>query len=121
MFFQSIREALKVGEKPPPHVQYFEEMDKLDDDQRWRSEFSLLSMIINESGSLIDLFSLRAEHEKMHEKHKGHEQMHVEMLLILLVTLVIAQISLVQWKKRHFKSYQVRNLRQQLVQSVAFV
>lgn len=83
----SIREALKVGEKPPPHVQYFEEMDKLDDDQRWR-----------------------AEHEKMHEKHKGHEQMHVEMLLILLVTLVIAQISLVQWKKRHFKSYQVCTL-----------
>lgn len=43
----------------------------------------------------------------MHEKHRGHEQMHMEMFLILIVTLVVAQIALVQWKKRHFKSYQV--------------
>ena len=34
--------------------------------------------------------------------------MHLEMILILLTTLVVAQILLVQWKKRHFKSYQVR-------------
>ncbi|VDN20868.1 unnamed protein product [Gongylonema pulchrum] len=48
----------------------------------------------------------RVEHEKLHEKHRGHEQMHMEMFLILIVTLVVAQIALVQWKKRHFKSYQ---------------
>lgn len=49
----------------------------------------------------------RIEHAKLHEKHRGHEQMHMEIFLILIVTLVVAQIALVQWKKRHFKSYQV--------------
>lgn len=43
----------------------------------------------------------------MHEKHKGHESMHLEMMLILLTTLVIAQIILVEWKKRHYRSYSV--------------
>lgn len=44
---------------------------------------------------------------KLHEQHKGHESMHAEMVLILLVTLIVAQIVLVEWKKRHYKSYQV--------------
>ncbi|VDK50923.1 unnamed protein product [Anisakis simplex] len=52
----------------------------------------------------------RIEHAKLHAKHKGHEQMHMEMFLILIVTLVVAQIALVQWKKRHFKSYQLCTL-----------
>lgn len=43
----------------------------------------------------------------MHEKHKGHEAMHLEMILILLVTLIVAQIALVEWKKRHYRSYSV--------------
>lgn len=43
----------------------------------------------------------------MHEKHKGHEAMHSEIVLILFVTLIIAQIALVQWKKKHYKSYSV--------------
>lgn len=43
----------------------------------------------------------------MHAKHKGHEAMHAEMVLILIVTLVIAQLVLVQWKQRHPKSYNV--------------
>lgn len=45
----------------------------------------------------------------MHAKHKGHEAMHAEMVLILIVTLVIAQLVLVQWKQRHPKSYNVRH------------
>lgn len=54
-------------------------------------------------------FSLnRVEHARMHAKHKGHEAMHAEMVLILIVTLVIAQLVLVQWKQRHSKSYNVR-------------
>jgi len=53
----------------------------------------------------------RVEHIKMHEQHMGHESMHAEMLLILLVTLTIAQIALVEWKKRHFKSYQVERIK----------
>ena len=43
----------------------------------------------------------------MHEKHRGHEAMHAEMAFILLLTLIVAQIALVQWKIHHFKSYQV--------------
>lgn len=42
-----------------------------------------------------------------HEKHKGHEAMHSEMVLILFATLIVAQIALVQWKKRHYRSYSV--------------
>lgn len=43
----------------------------------------------------------------MHEKHRGHDAMHAEMMLILIVTLFVAQIILVQWRQRHFRSYQV--------------
>lgn len=39
--------------------------------------------------------------------------MHAEMLLILIVSLVVAQVILVQWKQRHFKSYQVELHEQQ--------
>jgi len=49
----------------------------------------------------------RVEHQRMHEKHRGHESMHAEMVLILIATLVVAQILLVQWRKYHFRSYQV--------------
>jgi RING finger protein 121 len=43
----------------------------------------------------------------MHEKHRGHDAMHAEMMLVLVVTLFVAQIILVQWRQRHFRSYQV--------------
>lgn len=49
----------------------------------------------------------RLEHMKMHEKHKGHEAMHTEMVLILVITVIVAQVALVEWKRRHQKSYQV--------------
>jgi len=52
----------------------------------------------------------RYDHQRLHEKHRGHESMHAEMALILLVTLVVAQILLVQWKIRHFRSYQKATL-----------
>uniref|UniRef100_A0A8R1E4Q2 RING-type domain-containing protein n=1 Tax=Caenorhabditis japonica TaxID=281687 RepID=A0A8R1E4Q2_CAEJA len=50
------------------------------------------------------------EHRKMHEKHRGHEAMHLEMMVILIITLIVGQIFLVQWKRRHFKSYQICTL-----------
>lgn len=60
---------------------------------------------------LISFFLFcRLEHAKMHARHKGHEAMHAEMVLILIVTLVIAQLVLVQWKQRHPKSYNVSQL-----------
>uniref|UniRef100_V5IC84 Putative ring finger protein n=1 Tax=Ixodes ricinus TaxID=34613 RepID=V5IC84_IXORI len=37
---------------------------------------------------------------------EGTRKMHAYMILILLASVVVAQIVLVQWKKRHFKSYQ---------------
>lgn len=49
----------------------------------------------------------RYDHQQMHEKHKGHDAMHAEMVIILLVTLVVAQVALVEWKKRHYRSYSV--------------
>ncbi|XP_031569000.1 RING finger protein 121-like [Actinia tenebrosa] len=52
----------------------------------------------------------RIEHEKLHAKHKGHEAMHMEMVLILFATLIVAQIVLVKWKKLHYKSYQTVSL-----------
>uniref|UniRef100_A0A8C9UVE5 Ring finger protein 121 n=1 Tax=Spermophilus dauricus TaxID=99837 RepID=A0A8C9UVE5_SPEDA len=45
------------------------------------------------------------EHARMHAKHRGHEAMHAEMVLILIATLVVAQLLLVQWKQRHPRSY----------------
>lgn len=48
---------------------------------------------------------LRLEHQKLHELHKGHESMHLSMVLILVVTIVVAQVVLVEWKRRHYKSY----------------
>lgn len=50
----------------------------------------------------------RLRHESMHEKHKGHETMHAEMVLILLVSLVVSQVLLVFWRNKHFKSFQVK-------------
>ena len=44
---------------------------------------------------------------KMHEKHKGHESMHAEMILILFATLIFSQIALVKWKQVYPSSYHV--------------
>ena len=55
-------------------------------------------------------FGFRLEHMKMHEKHKGHESMHAEMILILFATLIFSQIALVKWKQVYPSSYHVSNL-----------
>ena len=49
----------------------------------------------------------RLEHIRMHEKHRGHESMHAEMVLILFATLVVSQIALVKWKQYYPNSYHV--------------
>lgn len=46
------------------------------------------------------------EHLLMHEKHRGHENMHAVMLLILIAAMFIAQVLLIYWKKKSFKTYQ---------------
>ncbi|KAG3276054.1 RING finger protein 175 isoform X2 [Ictidomys tridecemlineatus] len=45
------------------------------------------------------------QQERMYKMHRGHESMHVEMILIFLCTLVVAQVVLVQWRQRHGRSY----------------
>ncbi len=49
----------------------------------------------------------RLEHIKMHEKHRGHESMHAEMVLILFATLVVSQVALVKWRQKYPHSYHV--------------
>lgn len=56
---------------------------------------------------LIPSSFTRLEHQRMHEKHKGHDAMHAEMIIILLLTLIVAQFALIEWKKRHYRSYSV--------------
>ncbi|KAJ8342309.1 hypothetical protein SKAU_G00322370 [Synaphobranchus kaupii] len=46
--------------------------------------------------------------------------LHAEMVLILIVTLVIAQLLLVQWKQRHPKSYNLVTLFQMWVVPLYF-
>uniref|UniRef100_A0A8C5MFK4 E3 ubiquitin ligase Rnf121 n=1 Tax=Leptobrachium leishanense TaxID=445787 RepID=A0A8C5MFK4_9ANUR len=66
-------------------------------------------------------FSLfRIEHARMHAKHRGHEAMHAEMVLILIATLVVAQLILVQWKQRHSRSYNMVTLFQMWIVPVYF-
>lgn len=45
----------------------------------------------------------------MHAKHKGHEAMHMEMILVLLISLVLCQFVLLIWRNFHLRSYQVEN------------
>ena len=42
----------------------------------------------------------------MHEKHRGHESMHAVMLLILIAAMFVAQVLLIYWRKKSFKTYQ---------------
>lgn len=46
-------------------------------------------------------------HRMIEEKHKGHDIMHAEMMLILLASIAVAQVLLFAWKYKHKKSYQV--------------
>ena len=41
------------------------------------------------------------------EKHRGHDLMHAEMILILFAAILVAQILLFVWRQKHRKSYQV--------------
>uniref|UniRef100_A0A8D0L9V1 Ring finger protein 175 n=1 Tax=Sphenodon punctatus TaxID=8508 RepID=A0A8D0L9V1_SPHPU len=63
---------------------------------------------------------LHIHHQRMYAKHHGHESMHMEMVLILIATLVLAQIVLVQWKQRHCRSYTLVTLLQMWVVPLYF-
>ncbi|VDN96004.1 unnamed protein product [Rodentolepis nana] len=52
----------------------------------------------------------RLRHLKLHEEHKGHEAMHLEMLLILIFFSFGCQFLLMLWKKYRPKSYHLFTL-----------
>ena len=49
----------------------------------------------------------RLRHRMIEEKHRGHDLMHAEMILILFAAILAAQILLFVWRHKHGKSYQV--------------
>jgi len=60
--------------------------------------------------ALSDSERHKMRHQIFHLKHKGHEAMHTEMVLVMISMLIIGQICLVQWKKRRPKSYNMMTL-----------
>jgi len=52
----------------------------------------------------------RLEHIRLHEKHRGHESMHAEMVLILFATLVLSQVALLKWRQTYPRSYHICTL-----------
>ena len=52
----------------------------------------------------------RLKHRMLEEKHKGHEVMHLEMILIFFGSIIVTQLILVLWRTKHKKSYQVSSL-----------
>lgn len=46
------------------------------------------------------------QHLLLHQKHFGHEGMHASMILILIGAIILTQVILIAWKKKHQKSYQ---------------
>uniref|UniRef100_A0A8V5GQN3 Uncharacterized protein n=1 Tax=Melopsittacus undulatus TaxID=13146 RepID=A0A8V5GQN3_MELUD len=95
----------------------------------WQAGISgwvLQHRLTSRSSPQVDLSHLspeerwRVEHARMHAKHRGHEAMHAEMVLILIATLVVAQLLLVQWKQRHPRSYNMVTLFQMWVVPLYF-
>ncbi|XP_063725864.1 E3 ubiquitin ligase Rnf121-like [Symsagittifera roscoffensis] len=62
-------------------------------------------MSVDQKASLTNEDRLKFQHAELHEKHKGHEAMHGEMVLILFISLVIGQCVLFHWRARYNKSY----------------
>lgn len=38
--------------------------------------------------------------------------MHAEMIIIFFLTIIVAQFVLIEWKRRHYRSYSVRAIKQ---------
>ncbi|XP_047126869.1 E3 ubiquitin ligase Rnf121 isoform X1 [Hydra vulgaris] len=64
----------------------------------------------NETVELAAEMQFRSEHERLHAKHKGHEAMHLEMVIIMFAVLGISQVLLIKWRQTHFRSYQATTL-----------
>lgn len=85
-------------------------MFEISDGFLWAQTFLFPLNVLCKGWRLFQMTSFAGcslQQEKMYKMHRGHESMHVEMILIFLCTLVIAQIVLVQWRQRHGPSYNV--------------
>nr|XP_020751431.1 RING finger protein 175-like [Odocoileus virginianus texanus] len=56
----------------------------------------------------------------MYRLHRGHESMHLEMIVVFLCALVVAQVVLVRWRQRHGRSYNLVTLLQMWVVPLYF-
>ncbi|XP_057582943.1 RING finger protein 175 [Hippopotamus amphibius kiboko] len=79
---------------------------------------AFISLISHTKLSVDDEWNL--QQGRMYRMHWDHESMHVEMILIFLCALVIAQIVLVQWRQRHGRSYNLVTLLQMWVVPLYF-
>lgn len=52
----------------------------------------------------------KIRHQQLHAQHKGHEEMHAKMVLVMFGTLFAGQIILFLWKKKHPRSYHAATL-----------
>ncbi|KAG5446241.1 RING finger protein 121 [Clonorchis sinensis] len=52
----------------------------------------------------------RLKRLKVREMHRGHEEMHLEMFVIAMVSLFVCQLLLMTWKKYHYRTYQLATL-----------
>jgi len=52
----------------------------------------------------------KLKHQQLHEQHKGHEEMHAKMVLVMFGTLFAGQILLFMWRKKHPRSYNLATL-----------
>ncbi|CAH0775031.1 unnamed protein product [Bemisia tabaci] len=66
--------------------------------------------VVNKTEQLTEEEILREEHRKLHEAHRNHEFMHMEMTFIFILLVIVAQIGIVEWKRRHYRSYQLITL-----------
>jgi len=62
--------------------------------------------LTGEEQHLTEIEKQRLHHLRMHLEHEGHDEMHAEMILIMLLATGVAQVLLLLWRQRHFKSYQ---------------
>ncbi|KAA3672555.1 RING finger protein 121 [Paragonimus westermani] len=79
-------------------------MDKMD------SDVIVLNNVTYHLSKLPPEEQMRIKHLKLHEMHRGHEEMHLEMFIIAMVSLFVCQVLLMTWKKYHFKTYQFATL-----------
>lgn len=70
----------------------------------------LLKVPIDHPTHLSDSEKHRIEHAEFHKKHKGHEAMHAEMVIILITMLILGQFALFQWRSKSPKTYNLCTL-----------